>query len=395
MSNGDDASVVLQGQFMPQFQEEFFKNLLSNIYRVETDVDEFGQPVERAAGIAAVNPLFGRAQFDEQGRPVFKTDPQTGEVLRDQFGQPIQEVVGGVPRPDIVQFTPAQKRAIELGISGIGIYEPMLEQATKTIGRVGDFAVDPVTGKTVSDVRSGIGAFERGLDTLTGTTGAFDPKTAYKDFYDPFVEDVIESTVQDIEDRSKALGIQERAQGIFKAGNPFGTRGEVQTAQRKTDTDRVIGDITGKLKSDAFRDAMTRAQNVFENQQKRGQAASQIFGQLGTGIANLGVTQGGLGEAAQAAAKRDVDALFNLGALEQAQQQTELDVQRQAAREEAFEPFERFGFMSDVLRGIPTVQSLVKQDVRQPQNPIANILATGRAFDNTNILGSLVNRGGG
>ena len=93
MATPDDASVVLQGQFLPEFQENFLKNLLANIYRVETDVDEFGQPVERAAGIAAVSPLFGRAQFDEQGRPVFKTDPQTGEVLRDKFGQPIQEVV--------------------------------------------------------------------------------------------------------------------------------------------------------------------------------------------------------------------------------------------------------------------------------------------------------------
>tara|TARA_R100001086_G_scaffold130715_1_gene67731 strand:- start:2806 stop:3990 length:1185 start_codon:yes stop_codon:yes gene_type:complete len=394
MATPDDASVVLQGQFLPEFQENFLKNLLANIYRVETDVDEFGQPVERAAGIAAVSPLFGRAQFDEQGRPVFKTDPQTGEVLRDQFGQPIQEVVGGVPRPDIVQFTPAQKRAIELGIAGIGAYEPMLEQATKTVGRIGDFAVDPATGETVSDVRSGIGAFERGLDTLTGTTGAFDPKTAFKDFYDPFVEDVIDTTIQDIEDAGKVRGIADTAQAI-RAGAFGGAREGVQRAELQEGLEALKAETRAKLRSDAFRDAQTRAMNAFENQQKRGQTASQIFGQLGRGIANLGVTQGSLGEAAQAAAQRDVDALFNLGTLEQTQRQAELDVQRQAAGEEAFEPFQRFEFMSNILRGIPSPQSKILQTVQPPINPLANILAGGAALGGTNILGGLVNRGGG
>ena len=41
--------------------------------------------------------------------------------------------------------------------------------------------------------------------------------------------------------------------------------------------------------------------------------------------------QAALGESAQAAAQRDINALFNIGGLEQAQRQSEYDVQRAAA----------------------------------------------------------------
>ena len=51
--------------------------------------------------------------------------------------------------------------------------------------------------------------------------------------------------------------------------------------------------------------------------------------------------------------------------------------------------------MSDILRGIPTAQSKILQTVQPPINPLANILAGGAALGGTNILGGLVNRGGG
>ena len=49
-----------------------------------------------------------------------------------------------------------------------------------------------------------------------------------------------------------------------------------------------------------------------------------------------------------------MNALYNVGSLEQQQQQREYDVQRQNQMEMAYEPFRRFGFMSDVFRGVPS-----------------------------------------
>jgi hypothetical protein len=131
----------------------------------------------------------------------------------------------------------------------------------------------------------------------------------------------------------------------------------------------------------------------------RGQTAGQIFGQLGQGIGQIGVQQGALGEAAQGAAQRDVNALFNIGGLEQAQRQAEFDVQRAGAIEEAFEPFQRFSFMSDIFRGVPsTQQTLAATSVPRP-NPVASIFGTAQALGSmpggmSGILGGL-SRGSG
>ena len=70
------------------------------------------------------------------------------------------------------------------------------------------------------------------------------------------------------------------------------------------------GKLAAQLRSAAYTGAQQQAQSAFENQQKRGQTAAQLFQGLGTGI-------GALGEAAQSQGFQDVNTLFNTGALEQ------------------------------------------------------------------------------
>ena len=61
---------------------------------------------------------------------------------------------------------------------------------------------------------------------------------------------------------------------------------------------------------------------------KMGQNAANLFGTLGQGIGSLATQQGALGESAQASLLKDVNALFNVGTLEQQQLQAEYDVDR-------------------------------------------------------------------
>ena len=154
------ASVVTQQtmNLLPEYQERFFKDLLANVYRTEQKekidpatgevmLDEAGQPIMEsyAAGIAAVNPLLGTPQFDAEGKPVYQRD-EAGNLVLDASGQAIQEVVGGVPRPDVMPLTPAQQQAISLGISGIGAYAPMMEEAKGTYA-AGIGAVEGALGR--------------------------------------------------------------------------------------------------------------------------------------------------------------------------------------------------------------------------------------------------------
>jgi hypothetical protein len=222
-----------------------------------------------------------------------------------------------------------------------------------------------------------------------GTTGAFDPMS-YQQFYDPFVEDVIRGTEADMR-RQADIERQRIGGAAVQAGAFGGSRQAVAEQELQRNVAQQMANTSAQLRSAAFTGAQSQAQNAFQNQMQRGQQAAQIFGQLGQGIGQLGTSQAALGEAAQAAASRDVNALFNVGSLQQAQRQAEYDVQRSAAIEEAYEPFQRFAFMSDIFRGVPsTSQTLTSASTPSP-NPVASIFGTAMSLSQG--LGALSNTG--
>jgi hypothetical protein len=341
---------------LPEYQEKFLKDLLSNIYRVDPAT---GMP----SGIAATSPLYGKPVVDAQGKPVYELDAQ-GKPRLDMRGQPIQKVEGGVPRPEIVPFTDAQRKALELGVQGIGAYGPMLQAGERTLGQ--------------------------GVASLGGTTGAYDPQS-YKAFYDPFVEQVVSASERDIQ-RQADIERNRINAGAVSAGAFGGSRQAVAEQELQRNAADQMARTGAELRSAAYTGAQQQAQNVFENQMNRGQNAAQIF-------QNLGVAQAGLGEAAQAAGQRDVNALFNLGSLEQGQRQSEYDVQRAGAIEAAYEPFQRFSYMSDIFRGVPSTQQTLGVTSVPTPSPISSVIGTamglGAYGSQYGGLGSLLKPSGG
>ena len=397
-------------RMLPEYQERLAKDLIANIYYTDPDTGV-------VSGIASVDPLRGmqlyqtadggrttdpaQAARDADGNLIklYRSSAEGGgfttdmsQALTDQYGTPIGAVMGGVPEADIIQFTDAQKAAINLlaqpridpqtgeslGPQGIGLYEPLFQDAQATF-------------------EEGVDSFKEGISSLEDTTGAYDP-TSYKDFYNPFVEEVIDVTQADIQRAGDIAGIGDRAQAVAQ-GAYGGSRQAVAEQELQRNIDDRKARIGAQLRSAAFTGAQKQAQGAFENQMKRGQTASQLFGQLGQGIGALGTRQGALGEASQAALQRDVNALFNVGSLEQAQQQSEYDVQRAAAIERAYEPFQRFGFVSDILQGVPTTQSTLGITSVPRPNPVASILGTAQTLSAGGgniggILGAIQNTSG-
>jgi hypothetical protein len=314
---------------LPEYQENFLKDLLANIYQTDEETGTI-------TGIAAQSPLYGQpimdpetgAQMYEAADGTYTTDPAM--AVTDQYGEPIFAVEGGVAAPDVIGFTDPQTQAIARLTGG----------------------VDPVTGEQYESM---IGSykpyldraedvFETGVTSLEGSQGLYDPQS-YKEFYDPFVEDVIETSQADI---TEALA-RERGRIGAEAGarGAFGSRRDLIEGEAIGRSAAEEGKLGAQLRSAAYTGAQQQAQSAFENQQKRGQTAAQLFQGLGTGI-------GALGEAAQSQGFQDINTLFNTGALEQQQLQAEYDVQRAGQLEEAYEPFARFSYMRDILSGVPS-----------------------------------------
>jgi len=326
------AQEVIQKQMslLPEYQEKFLKDLLANIYQTDEETGTI-------TGIAAQNPLYGTPVMDPQtGAQMYEATDGTytadvTQAMTDQYGEPIFAVEGGVASPDVIGFTDPQTQAIARLTGG----------------------VDPVTGEQYQSmmgsyqpfIDSAQDTFNQGVSAVEGSTGAFDP-TSYKQFYDPFVEDVIDTTTSDIQ-RQSDIERNRINSGAVEQGAFGGSRQAVAGSELTRNTADQIAKTQAQLRSAAYTGAQQQAQSAFENQQKRGQTAGQLFQGLGTGI-------GALGEATQSLGFQDVNTLFNTGALEQNQLQAEYDVQRAGQLEEAYEPFARFSYMRDVLSGIPS-----------------------------------------
>ena len=374
---------------LPEYQEEFLKNLLANIYQVD---EESGT----ITGIAARSPLQSQQYFqtaeggstldpsaaalDEAGNPIrlyeakaggFTSDPSAAAL--DQYDRPIFAMEGGVGAPDVIGFTDAQVDALDrlMGATdeeGNVIYEGMLE------------AYKPFLDEALE-------TYQTGVDTVDASTAEYDP-TSYKEFYDPFVEEVIDAQKLDVQEaleRERArLGSQAASYGAFGRRRDLM---EGDAAGRAAVEEAKLG---AQLRSAAFTGAQQQAQSAFENQQKRGLQAGQMFQQLGTGI-------GALGEAAQQQGFQDFNTLFNAGQLEQQQLQRQFDVQRAADLEQAYEPFARFSYMRDILQGVPSSGTSLAAAATPQASPLGAALnyagQLGGATGGISTLGSIINRG--
>ena len=387
----DETGSTQSQSYLPDYQEQYLKDLLANVYGTDPDTGE-------VTGIAARSPLFGKMVTDDEGNPVYELNADGSQKL-DFAGNPIQQTIGGVAAPDIARFTDAQKQALQLGMDGVGAYQPMMDKGAANVEK----------GLSVYD--RGRDITEMGVDALSGTMNAdgtarsFDPN-AYQAYMDPYTQEVIDTTFADI-NRQADMDRNRIRDGAIGAGAFGGSRGALQQSELTRNTADQIARTGAGLRSQGYGAAQQQAQSVFENQMSRGANASQIFNQLGQGMGTLGgdikttgIQQAALGEAAQAAQTRDVNSLFNLGTLEQKQMQNEFDVQRAGQMEEAYEPYQRFNYMSDILRGVPSTQGSITTNTAPSGGFLSNVFGMTNAIQGNQqatgrgILSGLINPSG-
>ena len=362
-----------QMTLLPEYQENFLKDLLANIYQVDPETQE-------VTGIASKSPLYGEPILDASGNQMFvgadgnpTSDASQAQV--DQYGNPVMATDGGVAAPDVIRFTDAQQKALNLltgdvdpdtgeyTYSGIGAFQDELDRA-KAVQELGVDAVDASMGRY--DPQGQIVRDADGNPMIDPTTGEPMREGGYKDFYDPFVEDVIDTTLADIRREGDIANIGARAEAVG-AGAFGGSRQAIAEQELQRNIEDRAARTAAQLRSAAYTGAQNQAQSAFENQMKRGQSAGQLFQGLGTGI-------GALGEAQQALGQKDVNALFNVGQLEQSQLQSEYDVQRAAQLEEAYEPFARFSYMRDILSGVPSSGTSLSAAATPQDSPLMNVI---------------------
>ena len=181
-----------------------------------------------------------------------------------------------------------------------------LSRASQATGMAGRGAIQGLAGRSAAAGMQGqlglqgmagrsIGAAERGISALGGTGERYDPRSA-KEFYDPYLQDVIQAEQAEID----RLGLQQsrRAQtGATSAGAFGGSRAAIQQSEIGRNVLEQQARTGAGLRSQGYQQAQQAAMGAFEQSQRRRQQAAQMMGQMG--LAGAGQAGQQLGQAAQ------------------------------------------------------------------------------------------------
>lgn len=307
--------------------------------------------------------------------------------------QALSEQPMNLPDYQVAGLTQPQMQAFNLAQSGIGGYMPALAGAAGAtnagIGAVGQgLGLIPASLSAAQPYQTGSAA------TGYGSTQGYNPATAYRDYMNPYLEDVVRQSEQDIGRQGQMQQQQLRSQAVG-AGAFGGSRQAIAERELGRNVAEQQARTSSGLRAGGFEQAQQQAQQSFEQQQQRQGQFAQLLGNLGTsygqlglqgagqmgalgqGLGSLGTQMGALGELGQNLNIRDIGTLMDVGTVQQAQGQAGLDALRQNQYQRIMAPYQQLGFFSDTFQGLPVGQT---QTTTQPgPNPISQLggLATG------------------
>jgi len=328
------------------------------------------------------------------------------------------------PAYQVAGLSGLEKSAMALGQQGVGAFQPYLqgglEQVLAGQGALENFALPTVqqaqqfyaeAGDLAQQTRDVPYEYQRAAgEALLGSTGTYDPSINASQFYNPYEEQVIQKTQEDIAKQGQLAQNQQAAQAVSQ-GAFGGARQGIMQSELASNILKEQGDVGARMRAAGFESARSAAQQAFEASQARRQAAGtgmgalglqygqlgqqdvsqlmnigQGLGSLGTqaaGIAgqagSLGLQQAGLGQLGQTLTQNDIATLGGLGAMDRQQQQAELDAVRQSNIEQMAAPYQQYGFLSDIYRGTPSSQATVTSQAVQQPSAAQQVLGYGIA----------------
>ena len=233
-----------------------------------------------------------------------------------------------VPNIQVAGLTPEQIRAGQLADQGVGSFAPFMADATALTRQGAQLMADP---------------------------------TGYRQFMSPYTQDVIDQVQQDI-DRNRQIQAQGIAGNAVSRGAFGGSRERIAQTELANAAGRQFADTAAKLREAGYQSALGQQ------------------GRVAQGLGQFGGQMAGLGAQGQQLGQQDISNLLGIGSLYQQQAQSLADAQRATALQQSYEPYQRLGFFSDLLRGVPTTQSSISVGTQPSQSPlsqIAGIAATG------------------
>ena len=236
--------------------------------------------------------------------------------------------------------------------------------------------IDPATGMSTGDpvyqqyLDTGMATLGQGIAPLQSAMQQYDPSTSNTaGFMNQYQKNVTDAALKQMNEefakQQANLAGQATRAGAF-GGSRFGVaQAELGKNLANLTSQRIFQDL-----SQNFQQAQNQSINTFNQARQRELAGASQLGQLGTQQANLGAQAVGLGQ-------QGISSLLNLGQIRRQRQQALADEQFRFDQEAGREPFQRLGFLSDILSRTPSVQQRITQNPAPYTNPLLGAIGMG------------------
>lgn len=272
-------------------------------------------------------------------------------------------------------LTQAYETAAQIAPGGIGDYLPYLTKGAATT----DAGL-----ASLQEQYAGLPQQFADATTAAGTSYAAPTTAQLAGYMDPYAQLVSQDALAEMNRQGQLAANQIRANQVGQ-GAFGGARGELQLAELQ----RNLIEQQGRRYYEDMSRNFTQAQNAFANQQARQQNAAQLMSNIGAqqgqaatnlaqGIGQFGSAQTNLGNIAQGLLSNQTQLLSQFGANRQQQAQRELDAARQSQLQQAYEPFQRISYTSDIFKpNIGSASSTIGMNVAPSPSPLSQFIGAG------------------
>jgi hypothetical protein len=364
-------------QVIQNLPAQFVQDLGQDL--AEQVVAQSGVPTV-SVGLSAISRRPGETTDDFQARQQAAREFETR-----------QQSLAGLA-PTVAAQDALQQQAQTLATQGVGSFQPFLTRAqqgaqvaaglgTQALGQLG------TAGTELTQAGTTLGGVPTGAAT----------SAQIQQFMSPYQAQVIQASLDEF-DRNKAIQEQQIRDQQAALGALGSGRAGVQLAEFGTGAARERALLQAGLLQQGFQQAQAARQQDIANRFGISQAQAGLAGQRGAlaqATQGLGAFQSGLaGQQAQLGAQQqalqgtDISRLGQLGALNQAQAQAQLDAQREAARQATFLPQEQLDRFAGQVTGIMGGYPGQTQTTNIPNpTPLQTALGVGTTL--AGIYGSL------
>jgi len=349
-------------------------------------------------------------QDDYNAGRTYTLDEVSGINQNAQYAPPDYQIAG---------LSPSEKTAVTQAQQGLGAYQPYLDRGDQSVrsgisslyGTGAQF--DPTNARNFAN--QGIAAYGQttgqydpsraiqntygAMDDLSQTTGGYDPASA-KAYMNEYEDAAVQQALADVARAGQVQQAQLGANAV-SSGAFGGARQGIQESELGRNTLMQQGRTAAQMRAAGYESAAQRSQQAFEQQMARKQAAAQNSANLGmsaeqfaaTGMENamarrqaqasgygqLGIQQAGLGEMRANLGSMDLQNLMGTGALERGNRQAGLDALRLSNLQRYTQPYQQYGFLSDIYSGTPSGTSTLTAASAPQTSPFQSMLGLGIA----------------